>query len=163
MHDWVATVARTAREPTLAAQLPGDLADRIVAATSGLTALELWLQAFPYWLRQSQLLQAFASSQQHLPDNIALARALGQMRAQGAQTVDGLFGLMGDAPYPLPNPAGPVTIAELLRSQVEAADVNARLPVAIREIATLYFQLLGQCAAFGEELERALATPPPVP
>lgn len=164
LDRWMRTVVAAARTPALAARLPDGLAARIDETAKTLVVFAPWFSAFPEWMTEQNIAAAFGASEGRFADNAAFRSAHLERRRKNRLLVEGAAAMVNDTMWPYPPTEAPVTVSAYLESKLDGVFGDGRIKVVLHTAAWLYFRLIGQLAAQGEELERALAPePPPLP
>lgn len=159
LQRWGRSVATAAQDPAIIPLLPGDLAARLAATQRALAAFAPWFDALPNWLAEQSLLAVFAGNEASLGNERSFRDALSHRRAIAAKLVADAPSLVSaDTPWPFQAGGDPKTAAAQLDLALDGVLGDARLLVLLRTLAALYFRLVGQFIAQGEELERALAS-----
>jgi len=153
---WVRAVVVAARNPALGSRLPGELAERIDRTARSLAALAPWFRAFPNWVCEQNLLASFAANEVPFTNHDRFNLALKTQRDKTRAIVTQAASLAGNTPYPFSDITGASTVTLVLNRALEGVLGDGRVLVTLRTVTNYYFRLLGQIAAQGEELERAL-------
>lgn len=158
-HDWFCLAARAAREPTLAAHFPADLASRLHTAAQALTQLDPWFRALPDWINEQSLLALLSANERHLDSHPKFRNLLATQRDKARAIILQAPGQVCAAPWPFRTPGGPVTTTEHLARALDGVHGDGRFAVLLKTTVELHFRLLGHAARLGTELEQALAAP----
>lgn len=164
LDRWMRTVVAVARTPGLAARLPEGLAARIDATAIALVEFAPWFSAFAEWMTEQNIAATFGASEGSFADNAAFRSALLERRRRTRALVESAAGVVNNPTWPFPPTETPITTSDYLKSKLDGVFGDGRINVVLHTAAWLYFRLIGQLAAQGEELEHALVpTPPPLP
>lgn len=159
VHRWVALVGQTAS--MAGGPLPAHLGPRLDAAATTLAGIGPWLRRFPASRRVQRLVALFRAPEQAMADNQNYLDDLAGLRAEGRKFVEEAPELVPSV-FAFQRPAGVrITLAQLLERELTGVNADDRLDILVRLTVAQYFDLLGEIAAIGEDLERALTPVPP--
>lgn len=157
LRRWGQAAAAASHDLTVSALLPGDLAARLGETQRALVAFAPWFEALPGWLREQALLAVFTGNEANLGNERAFREAVSLQRSIAAKITADAPGLVAaETRWPFQAAGDPLTVAAKLDLALDGVLGDARLLVLLQTLATLYFRLVGQFIAQGEELERAL-------